>query len=118
MSQLPDTMHAILLTGHGGFDRLEYRTDVPVPRPGGGEVLVRVGAAGVNNTDINTRIAWYSKEVTVGTTAEGGAAGFAGAGDADAARRWPFPASRAPTCAAGSSRQGTESTQAGSASGS
>ena len=54
-------MAAVLLTGHGGLDKLEYRTDVAVPRPGPGEVLIRVRAAGVNNTDINTRIGWYSK---------------------------------------------------------
>jgi len=57
----PERMSAVLLTGHGGFDRLEYRTDVPVQRPGAGEVLIRVAAAGVNNTDINTRTGWYSK---------------------------------------------------------
>lgn len=84
MNQLPDTMHAVLLTGHGGFDRLDYRGDVPVPQPGADEVLVRVGAAGVNNTDINTRTAWYSKQVTEGTTTEGGAAGFAGSDGDDA----------------------------------
>lgn len=57
----PSTMHAVLLTGHGDYDKLEYRTDYPVPRPLAGEVLIRVSAAGVNNTDINTRIGWYSK---------------------------------------------------------
>jgi NADPH:quinone reductase-like Zn-dependent oxidoreductase len=62
-------MEAVLLTGHGGFDMLEHRTDVPVPVPGSGEVLIRVTAAGVNNTDINTRIGWYSKSVTAGTNA-------------------------------------------------
>ncbi|KKN86472.1 hypothetical protein LCGC14_0268710 [marine sediment metagenome] len=35
-----------------------------MPRPGAGEVLIRVHAAGVNNTDINTRTGWYSKAVT------------------------------------------------------
>jgi NADPH:quinone reductase-like Zn-dependent oxidoreductase len=59
---VPETMAAVLLMGHGGFDKLVYRTDVPVSVPGTGEVLIRVGAAGVNNTDINTRIAWYSKK--------------------------------------------------------
>ncbi len=83
MRHIPDTMAAVLLTGHGGFDKLEYHTDVPVPGPGKDEVLIRVGAAGVNNTDINTRIAWYSKGVT-GDTCEGGAAGFATARQADA----------------------------------
>lgn len=76
------TMQAVVLTGHGGYDRLEYRSDVPVPEPKPGEVLIRVGAAAVNNTDINTRTAWYSRSVTEGSNA-GGAAGFAAAADAD-----------------------------------
>ena len=80
---LPNTMHAVLLTGHGGLDKLEYRADVPVPKPGAGEVLIRVAAAGVNNTDINTRIGWYSKAVTDDTDA-GGARGFDSVDDADA----------------------------------
>lgn len=57
---LPATMAAMLLTGHGGEERLAYRTDVPVPQPGPGEVLIRVGASSVNNTDINTRLGWYA----------------------------------------------------------
>ncbi len=77
-------MAAVLLTGHGGFDKLAYRDDVPVPMPRRGEVLIRVGAAGVNNTDINTRIGWYSKGVTDGTTEEGGRTGFATANADDA----------------------------------
>ena len=77
---LPATMRAVLLTGNGGFDKLDLRNDVPVPHPGPGEVLVRVGAAGVNNTDINTRIGWYSKAVAEATEV-GGAAGIAGAED-------------------------------------
>lgn len=80
---IPRTMAAVLLTGHGGFERLEYRDDVPVPSPGSGEVLIRVRAAGVNNTDINTRIGWYSKAVK-GATEEGGSGGFESARDADA----------------------------------
>ncbi len=80
MTDLPETMRAMVLTGFGGFDKLEYRGDVPVPQPGPGEVLVRVGAAGVNNTDINTRIGWYSKTVEESTSA-GGAEGFAEALD-------------------------------------
>lgn len=62
-------MDAVLLLGHGGFDRLEYRTDVAVPVAGPDDVLIRVGAAGVNNTDINTRIGWYSKTIESGTAA-------------------------------------------------
>ena len=52
---IPERMCAVLLTGHDGFDRLHFREDVPVPRPGADEGLVKV-AAGVNNTDVNTRI--------------------------------------------------------------
>ena len=57
-------MNAVLLTGHGGLECLAYRSDVPIPTPAADEVLVRVGAAGVNNTDINMRAGWYSKSVT------------------------------------------------------
>ena len=73
METIPQTMAAVLLAGHGGFDRLEYRTDVPVPTPNKDEVLIKVGTAGVNNTGINTRIGWYSKRVTSDT--HSGAAG-------------------------------------------
>jgi len=61
MSQLPKEMYGVVLTGHGDFDKLEYLTNIPVPSPKNNEVIVQVGAAGVNNTDINTRTAWYSK---------------------------------------------------------
>lgn len=55
-------MKAVLLTGHGGPEKLKYREDVPVPEPGASEVLVRVSAAGVNNTDIWTREGAYGSE--------------------------------------------------------
>ena len=61
MKNIPKTMHAVLLTGHGGLEKLEYKTDIPVPVPKDDEVLIKVAAAGINNTDINTRTAWYSK---------------------------------------------------------
>ncbi len=76
---VPETMRAVVLTGHGGLDKLEYREDWPTPIPGPGEVLVRVGACGLNNTDINTRTAWYSKTVTEGISDAGGKQGFDGA---------------------------------------
>lgn len=81
MTELPETMAAMLLTGHGGLDKLVYKTDWPCPRPGPAEVLVKVGACGMNNTDINTRTGWYSRDVTAGTTAEGGRDGFAEVSD-------------------------------------
>lgn len=55
-------MKAVLLTGHGGPEKLEYRKDVPTPEPAEGEVLIKVGAAGVNNTDIWTREGAYGTE--------------------------------------------------------
>ena len=58
---LPQKMSGVVLTGHGGLEMLEWRDDLTVPTPGKGDVIVRVSAAGVNNTDINTRLAWYSK---------------------------------------------------------
>ncbi len=60
------SMIAVVTTGTGGYERLELR-DVPVPTPGPGEVLLAVLAAGVNNTDINTRLGWYAASVTDGT---------------------------------------------------
>ena len=78
MSQpVPPYMHAMLLTGHGGLDKLDYQDDVRVPQPGPDDVLIRVGACGMNNTDINTRIGWYSPNITVGTTEDAGQSGLA-----------------------------------------
>jgi len=62
-------MSGVYLTRHGGPDALEWRKDIPVPIPAKGQVLVQVLAAGVNNTDINTRIGWYAPEVTSATDA-------------------------------------------------
>lgn len=58
---LPKNMSGVVLTGHGGPETLEWRDDLPIPVLGKQDVLIQVAAAGVNNTDINTRIAWYSK---------------------------------------------------------
>ena len=65
---LPNTMKAMVTMGHGDLDQMVYRTDWPRPDPGPGEVLIRVGACGLNNTDVNTRSGWYSKTVTDATT--------------------------------------------------
>ncbi len=61
------TMMAVVTTGNGGYDKLVYRA-VPMPVPQKGEVLLRVLAAGVNNTEINTRLGWYSSSVTESTS--------------------------------------------------
>ncbi len=89
----PDIMKGVVLTGHGGLEKLVWREDLPTPRPVAGEVLIRVGAAAVNNTDVNTRTGWYSKSVR-GDTASGAAEGYGAAADADGA--WSGAALRFP----------------------
>ncbi len=68
MSQIPQTMRAVVLTGHGNIDQLVYQTDCPVPTPRDHEVLLEIHACGLNNTDVNSRTGWYSKTVEDATT--------------------------------------------------
>lgn len=81
---VPTVMSAVMLMGHGGIDRLVNRTDAPTPQPGTGEVLVRVGACGLNNTEINTRTGWYDRKVKSGLTEDLGLHGR----DDDAGSSW------------------------------
>lgn len=55
---VPATMRVAHLVRHGGPDALEL-AEVPAPAPGAGEVLVRVGATALNNTDLWTREGSY-----------------------------------------------------------
>ena len=64
MNKIPQFMSGVYLTGHGGPDKLVFKEDIPVPIPKSGEVLIQVKGAGINNTDINTRLGWYSKKIT------------------------------------------------------
>lgn len=66
MTQKPGSMMAVVTKGNGGYEMLEYKS-VPMPIPGKNEVLLKVLAAGVNNTEINTRLGWYSSSVSEGT---------------------------------------------------
>ncbi len=68
MSNIPETMRAMVLKRHSDMDALEFETAWPVPKPQGREVLIKVAACGLNNTDVNTRAGWYSKSVTDATT--------------------------------------------------
>ncbi|MGI9199431.1 MAG: zinc-binding dehydrogenase, partial [Woeseiaceae bacterium] len=63
---------AVLLTGHGNLDKLVYREDVSIPKPASDQVLLQIGACGLNNTDVNTRTAWYSKSDNAEDAAWGG----------------------------------------------
>ena len=56
-----ETMHAVQLTAFGSVDTLQY-TQVPRPRPAANEVRIRVGACGLNNTDLNLRKGWYGAD--------------------------------------------------------
>ena len=58
MPALPDTMRAVIAEGGGGPEVLKLATR-PVPRPGPGEILVRVAAAGVNRPDVLQRQGAY-----------------------------------------------------------
>ncbi|MEO0750652.1 MAG: alcohol dehydrogenase family protein [Pseudomonadota bacterium] len=79
MADLPATMNAMVLTGHGDVDMYHWHDDWPTPQPGAQDVVIKVGACGLNNTDVNTRSGWYSKAVDEATT--GGA--YAEVDDAD-----------------------------------
>lgn len=66
-------MAASVTTAHGGLEVIEYHTDWPRPVPGPDQVLVRVTAAAVNNTDLWSRLGAY------GTAADpDGVAGWRG----------------------------------------
>jgi NADPH:quinone reductase-like Zn-dependent oxidoreductase len=65
---MANTMKAMVTMGHGDVDQMVLHMDWPKPEPKAGEVLIRVKACGLNNTDVNTRTGWYSKAVTERTT--------------------------------------------------
>lgn len=69
---LPATMCGVQLLRHGGPEALQWRDDLPLPVPADDEALILIAAAGVNNTDIATRVGWYAPE-SKGETREGDA---------------------------------------------
>jgi NADPH:quinone reductase len=58
MAGTPQTMTAVAISTPGGPEVLKA-TDVPTPRPGAGQLLVKVAAAGVNRPDVQQRIGAY-----------------------------------------------------------
>jgi NADPH:quinone reductase-like Zn-dependent oxidoreductase len=93
------TMMAVVTTAHGGPDKLVYR-EVPVPEPAPGEVLLQVLAAGVNATDVNTRLGWYAAGVTDGTqrVAEAGEREATAGNDGGWRGATPFPLVQGTDC--------------------
>tara|TARA_R110000796_G_scaffold54365_2_gene127199 strand:- start:988 stop:2187 length:1200 start_codon:yes stop_codon:yes gene_type:complete len=65
---IPNTMAAMLLTGHGGADKLVYQQDVPTPQPASGQVLIRISATAKNNTDRKAREGLYPTKDKTETT--------------------------------------------------
>jgi len=62
MTFIPKTMAAVQLVGHGDLDKLVYNRAAPVPQPATGEVLIKVTACGMNNTDVWVRQGAYGTE--------------------------------------------------------
>lgn len=56
---MPSTMNAIVAQADGDASILAYKTDVPVPTPGPGQVLVRNRLAGINYIDTYMRSGLY-----------------------------------------------------------
>ena len=71
MNSVPKTMKAIVLKGHGDISANELHEDWPTPQiTSPDDVLIKVHACGMNNTDVNTRTGWYSKAVTEATAGD------------------------------------------------
>lgn len=85
MTEIPEMMTAMVTMAHGDYDQLQLKTDWPTPQPKEGEVLIKVSACGMNNTDVNTRVGWYDDKVEAATNeiaqdnSEDSAGGWGGA---------------------------------------
>ncbi|RIW30711.1 alcohol dehydrogenase [Bacillus salacetis] len=63
-------MIAVQVTGYGGVEKLEI-VDIPIPEPKEHEVLVKVKACAINNTEIWMREGAYGKDTKSGWRPEG-----------------------------------------------
>ena len=95
--QQPATMKAIVTTGQGGLDKLVFK-DVPTPELEPGEILIQVLAAGVNNTEINTRMGWYSGNVSASTSDMADQQDFSELDDGGWSEATPFPLIQGTDC--------------------
>ncbi|MEM7360611.1 MAG: zinc-binding dehydrogenase [Pseudomonadota bacterium] len=89
-------MWAVVTRGNGGYDQLDY-CQVKRPQPDSGEVLIRVLAAGMNNTEINTRLGWYSSSVDGSTAGLSDSSDFKG-DDGGWNESTPFPLIQGTDC--------------------
>jgi NADPH:quinone reductase-like Zn-dependent oxidoreductase len=88
-------MQAMVTVGQGGYEQLVYR-EVPLPVLQAGEVLLQVLAAGINNTDINTRLGWYGTAAPSDADADADAGAVAGLAGWNGAT--PFPLIQGADC--------------------
>ena len=58
MASVPETMTAVEISAPGGPDVLKAKTQ-PVPKPGAGQILIKVAAAVVNRPDVAQRMGVY-----------------------------------------------------------
>ncbi|KAI9705478.1 MAG: NADPH:quinone reductase [Candelina mexicana] len=72
-SSLPNTMKGVQISKTGGTEVLEYLTDLPVPEPKEGEILVKNDVVGINYIDTYFRTGLYPSPLPLilGREAEG-----------------------------------------------
>ncbi|MCJ1477683.1 NADPH:quinone reductase [Lambiella insularis] len=72
-TSIPKTMRGILVEKTGGTEVLQYKTDLPVPEPKEGEILVKNDYVGINYIDTYFRTGLYpsSKPEILGREAAG-----------------------------------------------
>ncbi|KAK6583803.1 hypothetical protein PZA11_003533 [Diplocarpon coronariae] len=80
---IPATMRGVLIEKTGGVEVLQYKTDLPVPTPKEGEVLVRNDFIGINYIDTYFRTGLYPapKPEILGREAEGTVVSVGPSGD-------------------------------------
>jgi NADPH:quinone reductase-like Zn-dependent oxidoreductase len=57
---IPKTMKGVLVEKTGGVEVLDYRTDLPVPSPKEGDILVKNDFIGINYIDVCVRPPLFS----------------------------------------------------------
>ncbi|GAB7362750.1 hypothetical protein MBLNU230_g3055t1 [Neophaeotheca triangularis] len=74
MSSLPSTMKGVTIAKTGGTEVLEHRTDLPLPQPSAGQVLIKNSYVGINYIDTYFRTGLYPPPqfpYTLGRESEG-----------------------------------------------
>ncbi|EGP84310.1 unnamed protein product [Zymoseptoria tritici ST99CH_3D7] len=59
MASIPSTMKGVIIEKNGGSDVLQYKTDLPVPEPKEGQILVKNDYIGINYIDTYFRTGLY-----------------------------------------------------------